>query len=135
MSGFYRKETNATYNFVAPSIEEDADKKIEVLFPTSVKADAAIDDDYAAEIKVVRNITVVDLGASALSNATTVTLTPDSQLPIGAVVLIKWVNGATGVDITVKKDSSTTVGILVGVGNATVTKQLVWTGTAWLIVG
>lgn len=134
MSGFYRKETNATYNFVAPSIEEDADKKVEVFFPTSVKADAAIDND-AAEIKVVRNITVVDLGASALSNATTATLTPDSQLPIGAVVLIKWVNGATKVDITVKKDSSTTVGTLVGVNNATVTKQLVWTGTAWLIVG
>lgn len=134
MSGFYRKETNATYNFVAPSIEEDANKKVEVLFPTTAKVDVELSDN-AGEVKVVRHSTIADLGSSSLSNDTTVTLTPDSQLPTGAVVFVKWVNGATKVDIIVKKDSSTTVGTLVGVNGKTVTKQLVWTGSAWLIIG
>ena len=88
----------------------------------------------AETVEVERTTTIVDLGSDNLSAAATLTLTPGDGLPAGAEVLVKWSNGSTKYDVTVKKDASTTVGTLVGVANTTVTKRLVWSGRAWLIV-
>lgn len=131
---YLNKETNASYNFVAPKISEDENKKVEVVFPTSEKKDVTISDN-AALVDIKRNVTIVDLGSDALAAAATVTLNPDSQLPVGAKAYVKWANGSTKYDVTVKKDSSTTCGTLVGVASTTVTKELMWTGTTWVVVG
>ena len=127
------KEKNASYNFVAPKIAEDANKQVNVMFPT-VGVKSVTLNTNAATVEVERTTTIVDLGSDNLSAAATLTLTPGDGLPAGAEVLVKWSNGSTKYDVTVKKDASTTVGTLVGVANTTVTKRLVWSGSAWLIV-
>lgn len=127
------KGKNASYNFMAPEIAEDADKQVNVMFPT-VGVKSVTLSSNAATVVVERTTTIVDLGSDALAAAATVTLTPGDNLPAGAEVLVKWVNGGTKYDVTVKKDASTTVGTLVGVANTTVTKRVVWSGSAWLIV-
>lgn len=127
------KETNASYNFTAPKIEEDANTQVNVMFPT-VGVKSVTLSSNAATVAVERTTTIVDLGSDALAAAATLTLTPGDDLPAGAEVLVKWANGGTKYDVTVKKDASTTVGTLAGVANTTVTKRVVWSGSAWLIV-
>ncbi len=131
---YLNKETNASYNFVAPNISEDENKKVEEVFPTSEKKDVTLSSN-AAEVTVKRTITIIDLGSDNLAAAATLTLKPDSNLPIGAKVYVKWKNGGTKYDVTIKQDSNTTVGTGVGVASTTVTKEVIWTGSSWLIVG
>lgn len=131
---YLNKETNASYNFVAPNISEDENKKVEVAFPTSEKKDVTLSANKA-EVDIKRNITIVDLGSDALTTAAVVTLIPDSQLPIGAKVYVKWTNGTAAVGVNVKKDSSAAAVNLPGAASSTVTRELLWTGTDWLLVG
>ena len=67
-------ENNASYNFVAPSIPEDADKKTEVMFPTAEVVSPTISSNKA-DAPVRRQKTIVKLGT--LSAATTLTLAPE----------------------------------------------------------
>lgn len=131
---YLNKETNASYGFVAPKISEDENKKVEEVFPTSEKKDVTLSSN-AAEVTVKRTLTIVDLGNDNLAAGATLTLEPDSKLPMGAKVYVKWKNGSTKYDVTIKQDSSTTVGTGVGVASTTVTKEVIWTGSSWLIVG
>lgn len=124
------KENNASYNFKAPTIEEDADKKTEILFPTVEKATPTLSDN-AATVKVERDTTIVDLGS--LSAAATLTLTPGDNLGVGAKVVVKSTSDTTARNVTVKKDATTTVGIITGTASATVAKIVVWDGSAWIL--
>ena len=128
---YVEKETNASYNFVAPKIEKDADKKVEVYFPTSEFVEPTLSSN-AAEVKVERDTTVVDLGT--LSAAATLTLTPGKSLNIGARVVVKAASDGTARALTVKKDADTTVATVSGTANTTKVKQFVWTGTAWIMI-
>lgn len=129
-----RKETEASYNFKAPQVSEDENKILETVFPTQENKGVTLDSN-AAEVTVQRSLTIVDLGSEALAAAATLTLTPGSDMQVGDRVLVKWVNGGTKYDVTIKKDASTTIGTLVGVQSKTVTKEVVWNGSTWLIVG
>ena len=127
------KETNASYNFTAPKIAGNANEQVNVMFPTvAVKSPTLSSNAATVEIECAK--TIVDLGADNLAAAATLTLTPGENIQPGDEVLVKWSNGGTKYDVTVKKDAATTVGTLVGVANTTVTKRAVWSGSAWLIV-
>ena len=87
---------NASYNFKAPSIEADANKKIEVIFPTAETQ--SVDAAEAPDLAVQRFATIVDLGE--LAAAATLTAVPDANVQIGAMLLIKAGCGATPYDLT-----------------------------------
>lgn len=130
---YINKETNASYNFKAPNIPGDADKKVEVFFPTAEAVSPTISSNKA-EVKANCNMTVVDLGS--VSAAPTLTLTPGADLNVGAKVVVKVASTAgSSINLTVKKDSSTTVGTVAVASNTTVVKEIVWTGSEWLILG
>lgn len=130
---YINKETNASYNFKAPNIPGDADKKVEVFFPTAEAVSPTISSNKA-EVTVNCNMTVVDLGS--VSEAPTLTLTPGADLNVGAKVVVKVASTAgSSINLTVKKDSSTTVGTVAVASNTTVVKEIVWTGSAWAIIG
>lgn len=129
---FVSKETNASYNFKAPAIEKDTDKKVEVVFPTSEFVSPTLSSN-AAEVKVERDTTIIDLGT--LSAAATLTITPGNDLNIGAKVVVKATSDGTARNVTVKKDADTTVDTISGTASTTKAKQYMWTGTAWITIG
>ena len=128
---YQRKETNASYNFVAPNIEKDTDKKVEVCFPTSEFVEPVISSN-AAEVKVERDTTIIDLGT--LSAAATLTITPGNCLNVGAKVIVKTTSDGTARNVTVKQDADTTVDTISGTASTTKSRQYVWTGTAWIAI-
>ena len=128
---FFRKETNASYNFVAPNIEKDADKKVEVVFPTAELVEPTLSSN-AAEVKVERDPTICDLGT--LDAAANLTLTPGDSLNSGAKVVVKAASDGTARAVTVKQDAATTVDTISGTANTTKAKQYMWTGSAWIAI-
>ena len=128
---YFRKETNASYNFVAPNIEKDADKKVEVVFPTAEFVEPTLSSN-AAKVKVERDTTIVDLGT--LEAAATLTLTPGASLNIGAKVVVKAASDGTARAVTVKRDAATTVDTISGTANTTKAKQYMWTGSTWIAI-
>lgn len=130
----YNNHSNgASYGFKAPSIDEDAGKQVEVMFPTFETQTPTLSSN-AASVTVKRTTTIVDLGSSALAAAATLTATADSNLPAGSRLMVKWANGGTKYDVTLKKDANTTCATLTGVASTTVCYELVWTGTAWQLL-
>ena len=124
-------ENNASYNLVAPSIPEDADKKVEVVFPTAEAVEPEISSNKA-EMPVRREKTIVKLGSR--SAATTLTLVPEpANLNVGAVVAVNWTSDSTARDITVKVGEDT-VATLAGTASTTVTKQLLWDGEGFIAI-
>lgn len=124
-------ENNASYNFKAPSIEEDADKKVELVFPTSEVVSPTITAN-ATSVPVHRQKTIVKLGT--LSAATTLTLIPEpANLNVGAMVAVNWTSDGTARAITVKVGADT-VATLSGTASTKVTKQLMWDGEGFLAV-
>lgn len=124
-------ENNASYNLVAPSIPEDADKKVEVVFPTAEAVEPEISSNKA-EMPVRREKTIVKLGSR--SAATTLTLVPEpANLNVGAVVAVNWTSDSTARDITVKVGGDT-VATLAGTASTTVTKQLLWDGEGFIAI-
>lgn len=124
-------KNNASYNFVAPDIDDDADKKIEPVFPTSEAATPAISSNEAT-VKARRQKTIIKLGT--LSAATTVKLEPEAKnLNVGAVVIVSWTSDGTARNITVKVGSDT-VATLAGTASTQVNKQLVWDGETFLAI-
>ena len=128
---YFKKETNASYNFVAPDIEKDADKKVEVVFPTSELVQPTL-SSHAATVNVERENTIIDLGT--MDGATTLTITPGNSLNIGARVIVKAASDGTARALTVKQDADTTVATVSGTASTTKVKQFVWTGTAWIMI-
>ena len=116
-------ENNASYNFKAPSIDDDADKKVELVFPTVEVVTPTISSNKA-DVPVRRQKTIVKLGTR--SAATTLTLIPEpANLNMGAMVAVNWTSDSTARDITVKVGTAT-VATLSGTASTKVTKQLMW---------
>lgn len=124
-------ENNASYNLVAPSIPEDAGKKVEVVFPTAEAVEPEIISDKA-DVPVRREKTIVKCGD--LTAGLALTLVPEpANLNVGAVVAVNWTSDSTARDITVKVGDDT-VATLAGTASTTVTKQLLWDGEGFLAI-
>lgn len=127
-------ENNASYNFVAPSIPEDADKKVEVVFPTSEAVEPTASSNVS-EAAVRREKTIVKLG-SVSANQTLVLKPEAANLNVGAVVAVNWTSDSTARNVAVKVGASTadTIATLAGTASTTVTKQLLWDGEGFLAI-
>lgn len=124
-------ENNASYNFKAPSINDDAGKKIEPVFPTSEKVSPVITSNKA-NAAVRRAVTVIDLGSVAAAQE--LTLEPETaNLNIGALVVVSWTSDTTARAVTVKVGTDT-VATLAGTISAKVNKQLLWDGSGFLAI-
>ena len=123
------KLLNSAYNFVAPSIAADADKKMEVIFPTAelqtVTAAATI------AVTVERTHTVVDLGT--LAAAATVNVTVGESVPVGALLVVKAKSDGTARDIT--WGDGMTAAVLSGVISKTKVASFVFDGTEFVGTG
>lgn len=125
-------ENNASYNFVAPSIEDDADKKTDVVFPTAEAVEPTATSNVS-EAAVRREKTIVKLG-SVSANQTLVLKPEAANLNVGAVVVVNWTSDSTARNVTVKVGASTadTLATLAGTASTNVSKQLMWDGASFL---
>lgn len=124
-----RRDGRASYNFIAPDIEEDEGKSIEVVFPTTDKKDVTLVSN-AAEVNIRRNLTLLSLGS--LTAAATLTLKADAGLTAGSRVVVTWESDDTARNITIKTDASTTACTLAGTISTKVTKEMIWNGATFL---
>lgn len=121
------KNTNASYNSKAPSIEKDADKVIEVVFPTQEKVTVDGSDD--ASVTVERAFTVVEI---EVSDDITLDAELSTNLKHGDMILVK----ATAVD----DDRVLTLGANLGGATIDLTEDaeedllLVYDGTKFVAV-
>lgn len=93
---FINMNQNSSYNFKAPNIAADADKKIEVVFPTQ----EALSPNVAAatDVNINRQTTVIDLGE--LSANTTLNATIGEDVERGAIVTVKAKSDGTARNVT-----------------------------------
>ncbi len=92
------KNTNAAYNFIAPEIEADANKKIEVPFPTAEGMTVEVVDGVI-EIDIKRDKTIISIGAP-LEESIAVVLNKLASVGVGAIVVLGM--SATGGSRTVE---------------------------------
>lgn len=115
-------KTNASYNFVAPEIDDDANKKVEVNFPTAevVRAEPA---DGAIEVTVKRQVTIIGF-EEKLDADLAFTMLKAASVGIGASVIVMFAGGDaadrtvsfTGdvmyPDLTVRKDQPAVISLV-----------------------
>lgn len=116
----FNLETNAAYNFKAPRIAADADKKIEVVFPTQGTATAVVEDGVAT-VEVERQVTVVDLGQLEASISLAAEIA--EHVERGATLVLVVSCGATPYNLTLAGNFKKAL-VLQGIANKT--KQLVF---------
>jgi hypothetical protein len=88
--------SNASYNFKAPNIAADADKKIEVVFPTQEAQTPTAGATIAVDIN--RHTTCIDLGE--LAAAATLNATIGADVERGAIVQVKALSDGTARTVT-----------------------------------
>lgn len=119
---------NASYNFKAPNITRDSDKKVEMVFPTSEKLSPAFAATQAVIIE--RQTTILDLGE--LTGASTVDLTIGADVELGARLAIVAKSDATARDITC--GTGFLGGAIAGVISKTKMQEYIYNGTAFMPV-
>ncbi len=93
---YINKNTNSSYNFKAPALAGDADKVIEVPFPTSEKQD--ITSAATVKLSINRTKTVVDFGELGANMACAAVIGDD--VPVGALLLVKAASDSSARTIT-----------------------------------
>ncbi|MHB9003511.1 MAG: hypothetical protein ACYC6C_05545 [Coriobacteriia bacterium] len=120
---------NASYNFKAPTIDADADSKVEVVFPTQ---EALVPETSAAiAVNINRQTTTIDLGE--LGAAGTLNATIGSDVERGAIVHVKALSDGTARDITF--GTGFTAPVLAGVISKTKVQSFIYDGTTFLPMG
>ncbi len=119
---------NSSYNFFAPNIEGDSNKKVEVVFPTFEKKTPT----FAAtqEVLVERQTTIVDLGE--LTGACKVDLTISEDVQMGATLAIMAKSDTTARDVTC--GTGFFGGAIAGTISKTKVQHFVYNGTAFMPV-
>ena len=126
---YINKETNASYNFVAPDIQKDAGKKVMLTFPTAELVTPAVSDNIA-EVTVERSITIIDLGNLAAD--TDLIITTGNSIKIGDRMIVKVSCGENNLNVNLQFGEET-ISVEYPAGE-TVAREFVWTGDAWIAI-
>ena len=123
---YLNKDQNSSYNFVAPNIEGDADKKIEVLFPTFQSHTPTLAyNACAVDINCKDN--VIDMGTLA-ANAT-ITINKTANTVEGDRITLKLKTAATE---TLTFSGDVTCPVITGVAGKTKVIALVFVGSKFI---
>lgn len=128
---YINKTNGASYNYKAPNISDDANSKVVAIFPTFESQEVTLVSN-AATATIKRTETLIDLGDTALTANATLTLTPDTNLPAGAKVRVKFAESGNIKTVTVKKDADDDGVTLNGMTSRTICRTVMWSGTEWI---
>ncbi len=122
-------ETNASYNFVAPKIDADANRKIEVVFPTSEVQ--TVEATATTEVIIERLTTLIDLGE--LSSNCTLNAIIGEDIPVGANLTVKAKSDTTARTIT--WGSGFVASAMSGTSNKTKVQSFIYDGEVFIAKG
>lgn len=123
---YLNKTYNSSYNFVAPEIEADADKKIEVKFPTFESLTPTLADNACA-VDINCKDNVIDMGTLA-ANAT-LTINKTDNTTEGDRITVKVKTTATE---TLTFSGDVTCPVITGVAGKTKVIALVFVGAKFI---
>jgi len=129
MGTFINLNNNASYNFKAPTIDADADGKIEVVFPTHEGQAPTAGATIAVNIN--RQVTTIDLGE--LAAAATLNATVSSDVERGAIIHVKALSDGTARTVTF--GTGFTSPALAGTISKTKVQSFIYDGTTFLPMG
>lgn len=117
---------NSSYNFKAPNITADADKKVEVVFPTQEAQ--TLTPGATIDVAITRQTTIVDCGELA-ANAT-LNATIGSDVERGAILNVKAKSDGTARSLTF--GTGFTAPAVSGTISKTKVVSFIYNGTAFL---
>lgn len=126
---FLNMGNNSSYNFKAPNITADSDKKIEVVFPTQEAQAPTAGATIAVDIN--RQVTTINLGE--LAAAATLNATVGSDVERGAIIHVKALSDGTARTVTF--GTGFTSPALAGVISKTKVQSFIYDGTTFLPMG
>jgi hypothetical protein len=120
---------DASYNFVAPTIEADACSKVEVVFPTSEAQVLTPAAEITATVQ--RSTTIIDCGQLTANANLDLTITPD--VPVGASLTVKMASDTTARTLTL--GNGFVGNPIVGTPSNTFVTPFVFDGTNFIATG
>jgi len=129
----HNQNTGASYDFVAPSLQEDANKNVRRQFPTFGTVAVELSSN-AADVDVKRTEQIIDLGDDALAADAALTLSVGEGLDAGCKCYVKFKSGAAAANKVAIKTGTTTDCTVEGIKDAVAVIQIVWTGAKWIAI-
>ena len=126
------KTTNASYNFLAPTLEENSDQTVEVPFPVPGKSVIATIAAGKAKVTVNSPFTFIDLGTT--TGATEVEIEVEENVQPGAMVTVQ-VKGTATEQVSYKDGGAVLAPAFANVAGKTKVQTLVYSGSVFVPVG
>lgn len=128
----HNQKTGASYDFVAPDLQEDAGKNIRRPFPTFGTVAVELDSNNSANVEVTRTEQILDLGDDAVAGDPALTLSVGEGLDAGAKCYVKFKSGSTAVNKAAIKTGTHMDCTIEGIKGDVAVIQILWTGKKWL---
>ena len=130
----HNQKTGASYDFVAPYLQEDAGKNIRRQFPTFGTVAVTLDDNKSATVDVKRTEQIIDLGDGAVPGDPKLTLIVGEGLDAGAKCYVKFKSDSAAASKAEIKTGTNTDCNVEGIKNDVAVIQILWTGEKWLAI-
>lgn len=128
----HNQKTGASYDFVAPDLQEDAGKNIRRQFPTFGTVAVTLDANKSATVDVKRTEQIIDLGDDAVPGDPQLTLIVGEGLDAGAKCYVKFKSDSAAANKAEIKTGTNTDCTVEGIKNDVAVIQILWTGQKWL---
>lgn len=129
----HNQKTGASYDFVAPDLQEDAGKNIRRQFPTFGTVAVTLDANKSATVDVRRTEQIIDLGDGAVPGDSKLTLIVGEGLDAGAKCYVKFKSGTDANKVSIYTGTNFDCS-LVGIAEDTNVTTILWTGEKWLSI-
>lgn len=127
----HNQKTGASYDFVAPDLQEDAGKNIRRQFPTFGTVAVTLDANKSATVDVKRTEQIIDLGDGAVPGDPQLTLIVGEGLDAGAKCYVKFKSDTAANKVSIYTGTNFDCS-LVGIAAGTNVTTILWTGEKWI---
>lgn len=127
----HNQKTGASYDFVAPDLQEDAGKNIRRQFPTFGTVAVTLDANKSATVDVKRTEQIIDLGDGAVPGDPKLTLIVGEGLDAGAKCYVKFKSGTDANKVSICTGEVLDCAF-VGIKDDVAVIQILWNGEKWI---
>ena len=127
----HNEKTGASYDFVAPELQEDAKKNIRRPFPTFGTVAVELDANKSATVDVTRTEQILDLGDDAVPGDPKLTLSVGEGLDAGTRCYVKFKSGSAANKVSIYKGTDLECTIN-GIADGSIISTIIWDGNNWL---
>lgn len=126
----HNQKTGASYDFVAPDLQEDAGMNIRRPFPTFGTVNVQLEGDQA-DVEVTRTEQIIDLGDDAVPGNPELTLIVGEGLDAGTKCYVKFKSDTAATKVAIYTGAVLDCSFE-GIKDGVAVIQILWTGEKWL---